>query len=101
MTDTFYRPMRRAGPTETTGLAGDQPGSVPILDTDPTLSDLPIDENGDAVPLLFVSDGSTGVTGDGGDLVLAAPNGSSGVDVTVAADLSASITLGVDSTGLL
>lgn len=86
-------------PNLTTGLAGDQPGAVPILSSDPTLADLPTDENGDATPLLFMSDG-TG-TGQSGDLVLAAPNGSGGVDVTVASDTSGAITLGVDSTGLL
>lgn len=101
MTDTFYRPLRRASPAETTGLAGDQPGSVPILGSDPTRSDLPVDENGDAVPLLFVSDGSSGVTGEGGDLILSVPNGSGGVDTSVAVDLSASLTVGVDPTGLL
>lgn len=99
MADTFYRPMRRASPTETTGMAGDQPGAVPIMSGDPTRDELPIDENGDPVPMLFMSDG-TG-TGESGDLILATPNDADGVDAVVAVDLSASITLGVDSTGLL
>lgn len=86
-------------PNVTTGLAGDQPGATPILSGDPSRSELPTDENGDPVPLLFMSDG-TG-TGQSGDIILAAPNGSSGVDVVVAVDSSGSITLGVDGTGLL
>lgn len=88
-------------PNATTGLAGDQPGSIPVFSSDPTLSDLPIDENGDAVPILYMSDGSSGVTGQGGDLVLAAPDGSGGVDIVIANDLSGSISLGIDGTGLL
>lgn len=87
-------------PNVTTGLAGDQPGAVPYLSGDPTRSELPIDENGDAVPLLFLSDG-TG-TGEDGDLVLAVPNSSDGVTAAVAADLSASLSVGIsDPTGLL
>lgn len=88
-------------PNVTTGLAGDQPGAIPVFSSDPTLSDLPIDENSDAVPILFMSDGSTGVTGQGGDLVLAAPDGSGSVDIVIANDLSGSISLGIDGTGLL
>lgn len=88
----------RENPNLTSGLAGDQPGSVPYMG-DPTRSDLPVDENGDAVPLLFVSDGSG--TGQDGDLVLAVPNGSDGVDLAIAADLSGSLSIGVDTTGLL
>lgn len=86
-------------PSATTGLAGDQPASVPIMSGDPTLSELPVDSNNDAVPILFMSDG-TG-TGQSGDIILAAPNGSGGVDTTVAVDASGAITLGVDATGLL
>lgn len=97
----FYRPLRRAPPGATTQRAGDQPGATPVLDTDPTRSDLPHEADGTPVPLLYVSDGSTGVTGEGGDLILATPNGSDGVDIAVAADLSGSLTVGIDPTGLL
>lgn len=87
----------RPNPNLTTGLAGDQPGSVPYMG-DPARAGLPVDENGDAVPLLFVSDGSG--TGQDGDLVLAVPNASGGVDLAIAADLSGSLTVGIDVTGL-
>lgn len=98
MTEVFTRPASRAAPSDVTGLAGDQPGAVPYMG-DPSRSALPIDENGDPVALLFLSDG-TG-TGDDGDLVLAVPNDSGGVDTVIASDLSASLTVGVDTTGLL
>lgn len=88
-------------PNATTGLAGDQPGAVPILGSDPTRDELPVDENGDPVPLQYVSDGSSGVTGQGGDLVVAVPNGSGGVDIAISADLSGSLSVGLDPTGLL
>lgn len=86
-------------PNATTGLAGDQPGALPILSSDPSRSDLPTDENNDPVPLLYLNNGTT--TGDTGDVMVAAPDGSGGVDIAVAGDTSASITLGVDGTGLL
>lgn len=87
-------------PNATTGLAGDQPGALPYLSGDPANADLPVDENGDPVPLLFMSDGSG--TGDDGDLVVAAPDGQGGVSVTLAADISGGISIGIgDGTGLL
>lgn len=88
-----------AGVHRVTGEAGDQPSAVPPLESDPTRSELPVDSNGDPVPILFTSTG--GGTGQEGDLVYAAPNDSGGVDVTVASDTSGAITLGVDGTGLL
>lgn len=95
------RPASGVRPGVPSSTARAQPACIPVLDTDPTRSELPADENGDPVPILFFSDGSSGVTGDSGDLVVAVPNSSSGVDVVVASDISASITLGIDSTGLL
>lgn len=96
-----YRPITRTDPGTTTQRAGDQPGATPYFDTDPTRTDLPHLADGTPVPLLYVSDGSTGVTGEDGDLILAVPNGSGGVDIAVAADLSGSLSVGIDTTGLL
>lgn len=94
------RPLDGARPEVGSSVARAQPAAVPILASDPAVGDLPTGENGDPVPIIYVSDGSAGVTGDSGDLILAAPNGSGGVDAAVAADISASITLGEDATGL-
>lgn len=87
-----------SGVHRVTREAGDQPGAIPVLSSDPSRSELPVDANDDPVPLLFMSTG--GGTGQAGDLILASPNGSGGVDVVVASDLSGSITLGIDGTGL-
>lgn len=99
MSQVFHRPASLASPSDVTRLAGDQPSAVPPLSSDPTRDELPVDGNGDPVPILFTSTG--GGTGEEGDLIYAAPDGSGGVDVTVAADTSAAITLGIDATGLL
>lgn len=80
-----------------TDNAGDQSGSLPILTSDPERSDLPTDQAGDRVALLYLANG--GATGSSGDLVVAAPNASGGVDVTVAVALSATITLSSGGAG--
>lgn len=47
---THHRPLSRAGPEAVTGMAGDQPGAIPILDGTPTREDLPTDQStGDPV----------------------------------------------------
>lgn len=91
----FYRPVARAGPSAETGMAGDQPGAIPILDGAPSYSDLPVDETNQAVGLLYhdINDDTTKV---------AMPDGSGGVATGSLLDLSASVTLGSDDlTGLL
>lgn len=95
MTDTFHRPLRRASPGETTGRAGDQPGAVPILSSPPAYSDLPTDDNGNAVGMVF-HDTTDDVT------KLALPDGSGSVTTGTLLDLSANVSLGSnDVTGLL
>lgn len=81
----------RESEAETVGAA------VPYLDTDPTRAQLPARKDGDPVPVVYVSDGSTGVTGDDGDLCLAVPNASGGVDVAVSADIGDLLTIGIDT----
>ena len=95
------RPIDNVRPEGNDSVAANQPSPLPIFESDPSRSDLPTDSNADPVPIAYMSDGSTGVTGDSGDVVVAAPDGSGGVDTTVASNISTSITLGEDSTGLL
>lgn len=79
-----------------TGNAGDQPGAIPIKDSAPTNSDLPVDQGTNeptALIWLDTSDETVKIT---------APDGSGGVATGNVLDLSASISLGTgDSTGLL
>lgn len=79
-----------------TGDAGDQPGSVPILDGVPAYSDLPIDQGtGEPTGLVFLDQSDEIVK-------IASPDGSGGVATGTVDDLSASISLSTsDSTGLL
>ena len=95
------RPLNNVRPEGNDSIASNQPSPLPIFQSDPSRSELPADSNADPVPIAYMSDGSTGVTGDSGDVAVAAPDGSGGVDTTVASNISASITLGEDSTGLL
>lgn len=74
--------------------------AIPYLDADPTRDQLPVDVNGDPVPVQYVSDGSADVTGDDGDKCLAVPNDSGGVDVAVGADIGDLVNIGIDPTGL-
>lgn len=76
-----------------TDLAADRPGATPYLSGDPSLSELPVDENGDRQALFYMSDG-TG-TGSDGDLCIAVPNGAGGVSVAIAASVSATLTVGL------
>lgn len=75
--------------------------AVPYLASDPTRDQLPTTEDGTPMPVQYVSDGSSGVTGDDGDLILAVPNGSGGVDVAVNADIGDLLSVGIDTGGLL
>jgi len=95
------RPLNNVRPEANDSVASNQPSPLPIFATDPGRSDLPTDTNADPVPIAYMSDGSGGVTGDAGDVVVAAPDGSDGVDTVVASNISASITLGENATGLL
>lgn len=83
-------------PAAQTGIAGDQPGAVPILDGPPTASELPTDQDtGDPTALCFLD-----VTDE--TVKVAAPDGSGGVATGTVVDLSASISLSAgDGTGLL
>lgn len=75
--------------------------AVPYLAADPTREQLPTREDGDPVPVVYVSDGSADVTGNDGDLCVAVPNASGGVDVAVSADVGDLLNIGVDTGGLL
>lgn len=88
MTDTFHRPLRRTGVEEVTGLAGDQPGALPVLDGPPTRDELPTDQTtGEPVPLLYMN-ASSGV------VELASPDGSGSVTTGTVLDLSADVSIG-------
>lgn len=77
--------------------------ALPYLDADPTRAQLPTTEDGDPMPVQYVSDGSTGVSGDSGDVCVAVPNDSGGVDVAVMADIGDLIAIdaSLDTGGLL
>lgn len=81
--------------------AEDVGAAVPYLAADPTREQLPTREDGDPVPVVYVSDGSADVTGNDGDLCLAVPNASGGVDVAVSATTGDLVNLGIDTGGLL
>lgn len=78
------------------GLAGDQPGAIPVLDGAPTMSDLPTDQaSGEPTGLVYhdTSDNTVKV---------AMPDGSGSVATGSLLDLSADVSLGIgDGTGLL
>lgn len=80
-------------PSLVTGKAGDQPGSLPRLDGDPTNDELPVDDTGVVVPLNYY-DTSTD------QIKYAVPDGNGGVNVTVDVDLSGTLNLSAN-TGLL
>lgn len=88
--------QRASGSDVVTGNAGDQPGSVPVLDAPPTVDMLPVDQGtGEPTGLIFLdqSDGVVKVT---------VPDGAGGVATGTVVDLSASISLSTgDETGLL
>lgn len=86
-----YRPETRTltvGPTVEDNPAPDTTGLIPKLDTDPTTEQVP-----EGRALLFISDGSTGVSGSAGDLMIAThdTNGDLQVEVGVAGLVSASV----------
>lgn len=84
----FYRPVARAGAEQVTGMAGDQPGAMPILDGAPTRSELPTDQStGEPVPLIYLNQ-STDV------IEVATPDGSNGVHSETLLDISADVTIG-------
>lgn len=83
-------------PTAVTGMAGDQPGAVPILNGTPAYSDLPVDQGTNEPTALIYLDTSDEI------VKIASPDGSGGVATGNVLDPSASINLGSgDSTGLL
>lgn len=84
------------GPSAQTGMAGDQPGAIPILDGAPTFAELPADMGtGEPTALVYLD-----TTDD--TVKIASPDGAGGVATGNVLDLSASIDLGVgDGTGLL
>lgn len=82
-------------PSIVTGKAGDQPGSIPVLADPPTASELPTDDSGEPVGLIYLDQGT-------GIVKVTVPDGSGGVATGNVVDLSASISLGTgDTTGLL
>lgn len=88
MTDTFYRPISRVGPEATTGMAGDQPGAIPVLDGVPTRDELPTDQTtGEPVALMYLN-ASTDM------IEVASPDGSGGVVDNTLLDISADVTIG-------
>lgn len=93
MTDTFHRPLRRTSPEAVTGMAGDQPGAIPILDGAPAYSELPVDQStGEPVPLIYLNASTNMVD-------VAAPDGSGGVANNTLLDISADVTIGDGLTG--
>lgn len=88
MVDTHYRPESRASPADVTGMAGDQPGSIPILDGVPTYDELPHDETTDSPVGLIYLNSSTNM------IEIATPNGSGGVANNTLLDISADVTIG-------
>lgn len=83
-------------PGQVTGLAGDQPGAIPILDSAPAVADLPTDQ-GTGEPTGLIYHDTTDNT-----VKVAMPDGSGGVATGNLLDLSASVSLGTgDLTGLL
>lgn len=82
-------------PNAVTGIAGDQPGSIPILSDPPTISELPTDDSDEPVGLIYIDQGT-------GIIKATVPNGSGGVSTGNVLDLSGSISLSTgDLTGLL
>lgn len=82
-------------PNAVTGIAGDQPGSIPILADPPTASELPTDDGGEPVGLIYLDQGT-------GIVKITVPDGAGGVATGNVLDLSASVSLGTgDVTGLL
>lgn len=85
---THHRPISRAGAEEVTGLAGDQPGAIPILDGVPTREELPTDQSTEEPVALIYMNASTDM------IEIAAPDGSGGLTSDTLVDISADVNIG-------
>lgn len=89
------RPIDGSRPEVGSSVARAQPSSVPVLENPPTNSELPTDENGEPVGIIYVDQGT-------GIVKVTIPDGSGGVQTGNLVDLSANVSLGTgDITGLL
>lgn len=89
------RPIDNSRPEVGSSVARAQPSSVPILADPPTASELPTDEQGEPVGVIYLDHSS-------GSVKVTIPDGTGGVATSTLADLSASLSLDTgDLTGFL